>query len=67
MRRYKMGMKELSDNEIIAKWKAEQRKRHDYAQFRRVKQELIVKKAHAAGLTVSDDEVDDEIAARELT
>ena len=58
-------IKDLTDAEIIARFKADTVKRQVYAVRRRIKMELLVKKAEAANITVSEKEVDAELKTRD--
>ena len=57
-------MTELTDAQIIVKYKEEQLKRYTYSVKRRIWSELMIVKAEAAELTVSDAEVLAELKTR---
>jgi len=58
--------KELTDQEIILRYKKEKVRRRNYMTKRRIWGELMIKKAELKGLTVTDDEVTNELKRREL-
>lgn len=58
--------KELTDQEIILRYKKEKVRRRNYMTKRRIWGELMIKKAELKGLTVTDNEVTNELKRREL-
>ena len=57
---------QLTDAQIIQKYKKEKEKRASYMLKRRIWSELMVKKAKEAKIEVTDAEVQAEIKARKL-
>ena len=60
-----MAKKQMTDAEAAAAYRKEQAKRYEYAVKRRIWQELMVKKAKAQGIEVSDEEVLAELKTRD--
>ena len=61
-----MTEQKLTDEQIIQKYKEEKAKRKVYMTKRRIWTDLMVKKAKAKGLVVTDKEVQDELNKRGL-
>ncbi len=59
--------KELTDAQMIAKWKHQQKRDYKSGTVKRIHDELLVKKAKAEGIEITDDEVNVEIERRGLT
>ena len=53
---------ELTDREIIAKFRADKKSRQDYMKKRNVWKRLMIQKAEAKGIEVSDEEVKIEMS-----
>jgi len=59
-------LQDLTDEQIVIKFKKEKASRKVYMTHRRIWGELMIKKAESKGLVVSDNEVDKVIADRKL-